>query len=149
MSWQITVLPQFKHVNRSSFHIYIKHEININKHQKVFYFNRGTHQFSSVSPPKLICSSVWFVVKAGRDTAAATGYTGNVKHRSSRARLSRSEKGGLDCVLLTSKPPTLNNNAKTVIIVQCDKKLRYIDVCMPSSRSCIPSLNHKSDRRGD
>ncbi len=25
--WQITVLPQFKHVNRSSFHIYLKHNI--------------------------------------------------------------------------------------------------------------------------
>ncbi len=71
--WQITVLPQFKHVNLSSFHIYLKHEMNMNKHQKVFYFNRGTHHFSSVSPPKLICSSVWFVVKARRDTAAATG----------------------------------------------------------------------------
>ncbi len=69
VSWQITVLPQFKHVNRSSFHIYLKHEINMNKHQKVFYFNRGTHNFSSSSPPKLICSS-----KARRDTAAVTGH---------------------------------------------------------------------------
>ncbi len=51
VSWQITVLPQFKHVNRSSFHIYLKHEMNMNKHQKVFYFNRGTHHFSSLSPP--------------------------------------------------------------------------------------------------
>ncbi len=74
VSWQITVLPQFKHVNRSSFHIYLKHEINMNKHQKVFYFNRGTHHFSSLIPPKLMCSSVWFVVEARRDTAAATGY---------------------------------------------------------------------------
>ncbi len=71
VSWHITVLPQFKHVNRSSFHIYLKHEMNMNKHQKVFYFNRGTHHFSSLSPPKLIYSSVWFVVKARRDTAAA------------------------------------------------------------------------------
>ncbi len=54
VSWQIAVLPQFNHVNRSSFHIYIKHEITINKHQKVFYFNHGTHHFSSLSPPKLI-----------------------------------------------------------------------------------------------
>ncbi len=50
VSWQITVLPQFKHVNRSSFHVYIKHEMNMNKHQKVFYFNRGTHHFSSLNP---------------------------------------------------------------------------------------------------
>ncbi len=27
----------WKHVNQSSFHIYLKHEINMNKHQKVFY----------------------------------------------------------------------------------------------------------------
>ncbi len=38
-------------MNLSSFHIYVKHEMNINKHQKVFY--RGTHHFSSLSPPKL------------------------------------------------------------------------------------------------
>ncbi len=37
-----------------------------NEHHKVFYFNRGTHHFSSLSPPKLIYSSVWFVVKARR-----------------------------------------------------------------------------------
>ncbi len=73
VSWQITVLPQFKHVIRSSFHIYLKHEMNMNKHQKVFYFNRGTHHFSSLNPQKLIYSSVWFVVEARRDTAAATG----------------------------------------------------------------------------
>ncbi len=73
VSWQITVLPQFKHVNRSSFHIYLKHEMNMNKHQKVFYFNRGTQHFSRLNPQKLMCSSVWFVVKARRDTAAATG----------------------------------------------------------------------------
>ncbi len=73
VSWQITVLPPFKHVNES-FHIYLNPEINMNKHQKVFNFNRGTHHFSSLSPPKLICSSVWFVVKARRDTAAATGH---------------------------------------------------------------------------
>ncbi len=73
VSWQITVLPPFKHVNES-FHIYFKPEINMNKHQKVFNFNRGTHHFSSLNPPKLICSSVWFVVKARRDTAAATGH---------------------------------------------------------------------------
>ncbi len=46
----------------------------MNKHQKVFYFNRETHHFSSLSPPKLIYSPVWFVVKARRDTAAATGH---------------------------------------------------------------------------
>ncbi len=67
VSWQITVLPQYKHVNRSSLHIYLKHEMNMNKHQKAFYFNRGTHHFSSLSPQKLIYSSVWFVVKARRD----------------------------------------------------------------------------------
>ncbi len=70
VSWQITVLPQFKPVNRSSFHIYRKHEMNMNKHQnkhqKVFYFNRGTNHFSSLNPPKLIYSSVWFVVEARR-----------------------------------------------------------------------------------
>ncbi len=71
VSWLITVLPQFKHVNRSSFHIYLKHEMNMNKHQKVFYFNGGTHYFSSLSPPKLM---YWFVVKARRDAAAATGH---------------------------------------------------------------------------
>ncbi len=27
---------------------YLKHEMNMNKHQKVFYFNRGTHYFSSL-----------------------------------------------------------------------------------------------------
>ncbi len=53
VSWQITVLPYFKHVHRSSFHIYVKHEMYMNKHQKVFYFNRGTHHFLSVSPPKV------------------------------------------------------------------------------------------------
>ncbi len=74
VSWQITVLPQFKHVNRTSFHIYIKHEMNMNKHQKVFYFNRRTQHFSSLNPQKLMCSSVWFVVEARRDTAAATGH---------------------------------------------------------------------------
>ncbi len=42
--------------------------MNIHKHQKVFYFT----PFSSLSPQKLIYSSVWFVVKAERDTAAAT-----------------------------------------------------------------------------
>ncbi len=59
--WQITVLPHFKHVNQSSFHIYLKHEINMNKHQKVFYFNRGTHHFSSLTPPKLsaLLSDLW------------------------------------------------------------------------------------------
>ncbi len=72
--WQITVLPQFKHMNRSSFHIYLKHEINMNKYHKVFNFNHGTHNFSSLSPLNLICSSVWFVVKARRNIAAATGH---------------------------------------------------------------------------
>ncbi len=68
VSWQIS-----SNTWTDNPHIYLKHEMNINKHQKVFYFNRGTHHFSSVSSPKLICSSVWFVVKARRDTAAATG----------------------------------------------------------------------------
>ncbi len=57
VSWQIAVAPQFKrHMKRSSFHIYLKHEININEHQKVFYFNWGKtwiQHFSSLSPPKL------------------------------------------------------------------------------------------------
>ncbi len=48
-SWQIIVLPQFKHVIRSSFHIYLKHEMNMNKHQKVFYFNHGTPFFKCKS----------------------------------------------------------------------------------------------------
>ncbi len=73
VSWQITVLPQFKHVIWSSFHIYLKHEMNMNKHQKVFYFNHGTPFFKFKST-KVIYSSVWFVVKARRDTAAATGH---------------------------------------------------------------------------
>ncbi len=38
----------------------------MNTYQKVFYFNRGTHHFSSLSPSKLIYSPVWFVVKARR-----------------------------------------------------------------------------------
>ncbi len=67
VSWQITALPQFKHVNRTSFHINLKHDMNMNKHQTVFYLNRGIQHFSSLSPPKLICSSVWFVVKARRE----------------------------------------------------------------------------------
>ncbi len=59
-SWQITVAPQFKR-----YIIYVKHKINMNGNWKVFYFNCGktstyTH-FSSLSPPKLICSTVWFV----------------------------------------------------------------------------------------
>ncbi len=42
MSWYLTVLPQFKlHMNRSSFHIYLMHEINTNEHQNIFYLNRG------------------------------------------------------------------------------------------------------------
>ncbi len=68
VSRQIAVLPRFKHVNRSSFHIYLKHEMNMNKHQNVFYFNRGTPFFkfkSSESTP------VWFVVKVRRATAVA------------------------------------------------------------------------------
>ncbi len=56
VSWQITVLTQFKYVNRSCFPIYLKHEMNMNKHQKVFYFNRGKHYFSSLCPRKLIYS---------------------------------------------------------------------------------------------
>ncbi len=49
MSWQIEA--QFKrHVNRSSFHIYLKHEINMNEHWKVFYFNRRKMSSSSLSP---------------------------------------------------------------------------------------------------
>ncbi len=39
-SWHITVVPHFKqHVNRLSFHIYLKHEINMNEHENAFYFN--------------------------------------------------------------------------------------------------------------
>ncbi len=34
MSWQITVLPQFKHLNRSSFHIYLKHFLRFRKGKK-------------------------------------------------------------------------------------------------------------------
>ncbi len=71
-SWPIIVLPQFKHVNRSSFHIYLKHEMNMNKHQEVFYFNCRTHHVSSVSPPKLIYSPVWFVVKTSCSYWACT-----------------------------------------------------------------------------
>ncbi len=70
----MNVLPQFKHVNRWSFHIYFKHKRNMNKHQKVFWFNRRTHHFSSFCPPKLNLSPVWFVVKAKMETAAATGH---------------------------------------------------------------------------
>ncbi len=44
--WQITVLPQLKqHENRSSFHIYLKHKMNMNEHQNVFYSNRVAHHF--------------------------------------------------------------------------------------------------------
>ncbi len=58
MPWQITVLPQFKHMNWSSFRIYLKHEMNMNKRQKVFYFNRGTHhlfKFKSTEVNLLFC----------------------------------------------------------------------------------------------
>ncbi len=56
VSWQITVLPQFKHVNRSFFHIYLKHEMDMNKHQKVFYFNRETfYKFKSTEVNLLTC----------------------------------------------------------------------------------------------
>ncbi len=67
------VLPQFKHVIRSSFHIYLKHEMNMNKHQKVFYFNHGTPFFKckSTEVNLLFCL---IVVKARSDTAAATGH---------------------------------------------------------------------------
>ncbi len=58
VSWKITVLPQFKQVNRSSFHIYLKHEMNMNEHQKVFNFYHGVDHFSSLSPPKLIYSDL-------------------------------------------------------------------------------------------
>ncbi len=61
-------------MNRSSFHNYLKHKMNMNKLQKVFNFKCETHHFSSLSPPKLIYSSVRFVVKARRDTAVATGH---------------------------------------------------------------------------
>ncbi len=64
MSWQIAAVSQFKwHVSRSSFHIYLKHKINMNEHQKVFYVNRGkvSVDISSLSPLKFICSSIWFV----------------------------------------------------------------------------------------
>ncbi len=80
VSWQITALPQFKHVNRTSFHINLKHDMNMNKHQTVFYLNRGIQHFSSLSPPKLICSSVWFVVKARRETAEQNSRFGSIRH---------------------------------------------------------------------
>ncbi len=70
------VLPQFKHVNRSSFHIYLKHELNMNKHQKVFYFNRGTHHFSSLSPPKLsaLLSELWLKLEGKQLRLTFTGH---------------------------------------------------------------------------
>ncbi len=38
----ISTAPQFKQqVKRSSLHVYIKHEINLNEQQTVFYFNLG------------------------------------------------------------------------------------------------------------
>ncbi len=43
--------------------------MNVNKHQKVFNLNHGIHYVSSLSPPKLIRSSV---VMARSDTATAT-----------------------------------------------------------------------------
>ncbi len=49
VSWQITLMPQFNHVNRSSFHIYLKHDLNMNKHQKVFHFNHRTPFFKCKS----------------------------------------------------------------------------------------------------
>ncbi len=58
-------LSQFKHVNRSKWTW-----INTRK----CLFSTVEHHFSSLCPPKLICSSVWFVVKARNDTAAATGH---------------------------------------------------------------------------
>ncbi len=45
----------------------------MNKHQKVFYLKPWKTQFVKLSPQKLIYSPVWFVVKARRDTAVATG----------------------------------------------------------------------------
>ncbi len=53
----------------------------------------------------------------------------------------------LDCVWLMPTPtPTLNNNAKTVVIV-CTAwhKLCYIDMRMPSSCSCIPTTNQTGE----
>ncbi len=76
VSWHIAVLPQFKHVNRSSFHSYLKHELNMSKHQKVFYFNRGTHHFSSLSPPKLsaLLSELWLKLEWKQLRLTVTGH---------------------------------------------------------------------------
>ncbi len=49
-----------------------KHEMNINSEK--YFISTTEHRFSSLSPPKLIYSSVGFVVNARRDTAAATGH---------------------------------------------------------------------------
>ncbi len=56
--WQITALPQWR-VNQSYFHIYLKHKINMNEYQNIFYFNRenvNTHYFWSSSLLTLIYS---------------------------------------------------------------------------------------------
>ncbi len=41
-------------VQTDRLHIYLKHELIMNKHQKVFHINRGTHHFSSLILEKLI-----------------------------------------------------------------------------------------------
>ncbi len=66
MTEYCTASVQAAHMNWSSFHIYLKHEINMTEHHNVFYFNSGKtsiHNFSSLNPPKLIYSPVWFVCK--------------------------------------------------------------------------------------
>ncbi len=49
------------------FNICLKHEINMNEHQNVFYFNLGKtwihNIFQVLSPPKLIYCPVWFKKK--------------------------------------------------------------------------------------
>ncbi len=62
VSWQITLMPQFNHVNRSSFHIYLKHELNMNKHQKVFHFNHRTPFFKCKSIEVNLLFD-WFVLR--------------------------------------------------------------------------------------
>ncbi len=51
-------------VNRSSFHIYLKHKINMNEHQKVSCFICGkmsTHTIFKFKSTDIIYSYVWFV----------------------------------------------------------------------------------------
>ncbi len=46
----------------------------MNKHQKVFYVNSGTHNFFKFKSTEVNLLSCLIVVKARRDTAAATGH---------------------------------------------------------------------------